>query len=81
MEKERISIVSESINFDQDQIQRLEDACSCAFHVYSTISDKFKKDQKYGDEFVAKNQELIGMLTQAAMQEVNAKVLAKSLKH
>ncbi|MCD7850422.1 MAG: hypothetical protein LUH63_12260 [Parabacteroides sp.] len=39
--------------------------------VYSNICDKFKKDDKYGEEFVKNNQTLIGQLTLATIKELD----------
>jgi hypothetical protein len=78
MEKERVSIISEINLFDIEWVAGREDACQTALYMYSKISGKFNADSKYGPEFVAKNQQLIGMLVQAAMNEFHAKTLSES---
>lgn len=80
MEKERISIISEINLFDREWIAGREDACQTALYMYSKISGKFQIDSRYGPEFVAKNQQLMGILVQAAMNGFHAQTVSESLK-
>lgn len=80
MEKERISIISEIDFFDTEWISDREEACKTALYMYSKITDKFSADSFYGPDFVAKNQQLMGMLVQAAMNEFHQKTLSNSIK-
>lgn len=49
----------------------VEAAITDVLTVYSYICDKFKNDNKYGEEFVNNNQVLMGQLTLAAIKELN----------
>lgn len=66
MEKEeRISYLKD-VPFDEKWLSEREEACNSVLYMYSTISEKFRIDSKFGDEFVKKNQTLIGELVHAA---------------
>lgn len=57
-------------------VQWMEDrdnAVESVLYLYNTITHRFRVDKKYGDEFVEKNQELIGLLVNAAAVELSRK--------
>lgn len=80
MEKERISIVSQVDYSDIKWLAEREKACLSTLFMYSKISETFRIDSAYGSKFVSENQELIGRLVQAAMQEVHANTLSKAIE-
>ena len=46
--------------------EKAESAVNETLTIYSNICYKFQKDKKYGEDFVDKNQDLMGYLTIAA---------------
>lgn len=61
------------INFlDSPWLEERDIACNTVLYVYYKISERFSKDEKYGPKFVKDNQQLIGVLVQAAMSELES---------
>lgn len=77
--EERKSIIEGMIT-SSDWLQENDDVAIRVMCLYSKISEKFTKDIKYGPAFVEKNQSLIGRLVQAAMQEVQADIIAEAIR-
>lgn len=62
--------ILDGMPLDAEWHQENEDATLRALTIYSKICDCFKKDKKYGSEFVKNNQYLMGQLTIAAIQAI-----------
>lgn len=69
--------LTENMPLNSDWMQQRDNAVESVLYLYNSISHRFKSDEKYGDEFVKNNQELIGLLVNAAMQEIVGKNIEK----
>ena len=62
--------LTERIPLNAEWMKERDNAVESVLYLYNTISHRFKSDEKYGEEFVKNNQELIGLLVNAAVKDI-----------
>lgn len=62
--------LTENMPLNSKWMEERDNAVETVLYLYNTISHRFKVDKKYGEEFLQNNQELIGLLVNAAVQEI-----------
>lgn len=73
-----MNLLIENTPLNAEWIKPREEACETIYYLYSTIEQKFEK--AYGKEFIKKNPNLIGILVQAAVEELNRSQIIPVLK-
>lgn len=62
--------LAENTPLNSKWMEEREYAVETALFLYNTITHRFKVDERYGEEFVKNNQELIGLLVNAAVNDL-----------
>lgn len=68
--KERISILDGILDLSPRELEENDHSALRVLAIYNTIVTRFEKDSYYGKKFVENNQQLMGLLTQAAVMDI-----------
>lgn len=68
--KERISILNGILDLSPRELDENDHSALRVLAIYNTIVTRFEKDSYYGKKFVENNQQLMGLLTQAAVMDI-----------
>ncbi len=68
--KERISILNGILDLSPRELDENDHSVLRVLAIYNTIVTRFEKDSYYGKKFVENNQQLMGLLTQAAVMDI-----------
>ena len=68
--KERMSILNGILDLSPRELDENDHSALRVLAIYNTIVTRFEKDSYYGKKFVENNQQLMGLLTQAAVMDI-----------
>lgn len=68
--RERISILNGILDLSPRELDENDHSALRVLAIYNTIVTRFEKDSYYGKKFVDNNQQLMGLLTQAAVMDI-----------
>lgn len=68
--RERISILNGILDLSPRELDENDHSALRVLAIYNTIVTRFEKDSYYGKKFVENNQQLMGLLTQAAVMDI-----------